>query len=141
MTLGTVNAFIASHFFIVPTKVDRVSSEAVRPFLVQIEALKSDLQLDLEPAGIVGTMTKGLQPNQAEKTILEQVNETAQEVLRRNDRLVVAQNLPSKVQITNESDLGYFLSDATGKRLSELFYDKIFDELWENIMKPPNRSS
>ena len=48
MTLGTVNALVASHAYIVPTILDKVSSEALNPFLTQLEGLRSDLSLDLK---------------------------------------------------------------------------------------------
>lgn len=139
MTLGTVNALVASHAYIVPVKADKVSSEAVEPFLTQIKNLQGDLQLDLKLAGIIGTMTKQIEMSRVERDVLNKVKETVQDVLGGGEGLVLAQNLPNKAQITNDSDLGYFLTDPNNGPLSKLFYDKIFDELWKNIMEAPNR--
>jgi chromosome partitioning protein len=139
MTLGTVNAFVASHYYIVPTILDRVSSEAVRPFLTQVESLKHDLELDLKLAGIVGTLTRAMPLASSEAVHRDQIVETAKAVLNTDVNFMVAQNMPRKAQVTNENDLGYFLSDAQG-RLQERFYDAIFDELWTRIMSPQNQA-
>ncbi len=140
MTLGTVNAFVASHNYVVPSILDKVSSEAVRPFLEQVKLLQTDLELRLELAGIVGTMTRQLQPTDTETKFLKQIEETATEVLGAGRRpYVVPQTLPRKAQITQEDDLGYFLRDAQGP-LRDRFYDAIFDELWTRINSPHESS-
>ncbi len=135
MTLGTVNAFIASHFFVVPSVLDRISSEAVKPFLTQVQAMKKDLSLDLELAGIVATMTRQLPLSAAETGIRDLINSTAREVLGLDHDPMIQQNIPRRAQITNQNDLGYFLSDSEGP-LRTRFYDAVFDELWTRIMKP-----
>lgn len=135
MTLGTVNALVASHSFVVPTILDRVSSEAIKPFLTQVAMLKSDLQLKLKLAGIVGTMTRLNALSGNETRYRNQVAETAKGVLGPDTDVMIARNLPRKTQITDRDDLGYFLSDADGP-LRVRFYDEIFDELWTRIMAP-----
>lgn len=136
MTLGTVNALVASHSYIVPTVLDRVSSEAVRPFLTQVEALRRDLHVDIRAAGIIGSMTKELDMSDREKLIFQQIESTAQEILGTGREYMIQQNLPRKTQVTNEDDLGYFLRDDKGP-LADRFYNSIFDELWTRIMAPP----
>ena len=137
MTLGTVNALVASHYFVAPTILDRVSSETVEPFLTQIEELKRDLELRLHLAGIVGTMTREIGLNDTELKYHDLIAATAKNMLGSEKEWMVKQNLPRKKQVTDQNDLGYFLSDGTGL-LRERFYDAIFDELWENIMMSQN---
>lgn len=139
MTLGTVNAFVASHFYVVPTILDRISVEAVKPFLTQVELLKKDLDLDTELAGIVATMTRELtMDDKTEAPLFDQVAETAKEILRTERDFRVPQNVPRKKQITDGDDLGYFLRDAEGP-LKVRFYDAVFNELWARIHPPESR--
>jgi cellulose biosynthesis protein BcsQ len=42
MTLGSINALVASHFFVVPTILDSLSVEAVGQFLTNMKAIKKD---------------------------------------------------------------------------------------------------
>ena len=135
MTLGTINAFVASHAYVIPTILDRVSTEAIRPFLGQVNQLKNDLELDLRLAGIVATMTRIEDLSEAEAKYRTQVMTTAFEMMGRQSEWVVPQNLPRRASITNEEDLGYF-HGAGQNRLATLFYDPIFDELWTRIMQP-----
>lgn len=139
MTLGTVNALVASHAYIVPTILDRVSSEALNPFLVQLRELMKDLELDLRCAGVVASMTrqKGLTGN--EPRYLDQVRATTVAHLGQGD-WVLQQNLPRKSQVTNENDLGYFLRDSDGA-LAPQVYDPLFDELWKRIFQPENHGN
>ncbi len=136
MTLGTVNAFVASHSYVVPTILDRISTEAVRPFLAQVELLKDDLDLDTRLAGIVATMTRELELSRVESKYFDQVAVTAKEILGSDRDYRIAQNVPRKKQITDNDDLGYFLIDGVGP-LRERFYDGVFNELWTRIMSPP----
>jgi chromosome partitioning protein len=57
MSLGAINALIACHYFFVPTILDKLSSEAVGQFLSHMRAVRDELELDLELAGIIGTMS------------------------------------------------------------------------------------
>ena len=52
MTLGSVNALVTSHYFLVPTIHDKISAEAVSTFLKQMIAIKKDLDLILSSLGL-----------------------------------------------------------------------------------------
>lgn len=132
MTLGTVNAFVASHFFVVPTILDRVSSEAVVPFLRQVSTLRGDLDLDLRLAGLVGTMTRDSKISDTERKYLEKTVETACEIEGVGPEDFEIQTLPRKVQVTNQDDLGYFLKDNNGSLASQ-FYNPLFNKLWTRL--------
>ena len=131
MTLGTVNAFVASHFYVVPTILDQVSSEAIGPFLAQVERLKHDLDVELRSAGVVPMMTRQAHISDTEERVLQQITSTVVEATNEVADIVIKNNLPRRVQVTNESDLGYFLSDNNGglKR----FYDPVFDKIWQRM--------
>jgi chromosome partitioning protein len=141
MTLGTVNALVASHSLIVPTILDKVSSESVGPFLTQIRELEKDLKIPgFRIDGIVATMTKNLRMN--DKNILrrDEIIQTASEFFAPSAVPFVLQNMPHKAAITDGNDLGYFLT-SDGDRLRDLFYDKIFDELWTKIHSEPDHEA
>jgi cellulose biosynthesis protein BcsQ len=57
LTTGTVGALVASTHLIVPTVLDPLSAETVGSFLRQVWNLRATLNLGLELAGVVGTMT------------------------------------------------------------------------------------
>jgi chromosome partitioning protein len=57
MSLGAINGLIASHYLVVPTILDKMSSEAVGQFLANMRALHKELHLRLELKGIIGTMS------------------------------------------------------------------------------------
>lgn len=56
-TTGFVNAISASTHLLIPTVLDRLSTEAVPTFLKQLRAMKLDLAPQLELLGVVPTMT------------------------------------------------------------------------------------
>jgi len=62
LTMGAINALVASHYFIVPTIMDRLSAEAVSQFLTQMRGITDDMELGLELAGVVGMLTNTQQP-------------------------------------------------------------------------------
>jgi chromosome partitioning protein len=136
MTLGAVNAFVASHCYLVPTILDKVSSEAVTPFLEQVSLLKSDLDLDLRLAGLVGTMTRNQVPSERELKFFDEITSVAEAAEGTTRECFARGTLPRKVQVTNQDDLGYFLSDSNGS-LAEQFYDPLFDKLWTQIKTRP----
>jgi cellulose biosynthesis protein BcsQ len=58
LTAATINALCASTHLIVPTKYDRLSAEAVGPFLNAVRKLKTHINPGLEFAGVIGMMTR-----------------------------------------------------------------------------------
>ena len=137
MTLGTVNALVASHALIIPTILDKVSGQTVKPFLAQFQELKSDLLLDsLDIAAFVATMTafrETLAP--AEETNRNLILAVAHQMMGRDDICFTQQHLPRKAGIRSNLDLGYFINDHG--LYKDQFYDAIFDELWERIHAMP----
>lgn len=135
MTLGTANALVASHSYVVPTIFDRISSEALMPFFEQLKLFKQDMELELPLAGIVGTLTRQAALTPVEAQVRDRIISLTTGILEDGDCGVLADHLPRKAQVTNNDDLGYFLRDGEGP-LAAQFYDPIFDELWNRVMSP-----
>ena len=132
MTLGSINALIASHHFVVPTVLDTLSVEAVRQFLTNLKAIKQDLALDIDLAGIPGVMTRQLNPSATEKRALDLARDGGT-VWRDDTDFVFAATLPRRVDIANAAgeDIAYFGRDTSGP-LKDLF-DPLFDEIYNAI--------
>lgn len=135
MTMGTINAFVASHFFVIPILLDRVSSEALRPFLKTVKLMSKDLDLQIKLAGIVASMTRQSTLVKNEPGIWEQIRQTATEELDLARDPRISQHIPRKAVISNDDtpDLAYFLTPANERPLKEV-YDLVFDELWGRIV-------
>lgn len=139
LTVGAVNALVASNTFVVPTVLDKLSIEAVPQFLAQMKELKADLGLDIELAGIVPSMTQvapNLQPRELR---------ARQEALRlaqsawSADADVTAGWIPRKVGIAGAAGetVAYNIAGADGEAL-RLMFDPIFAEILHCTgLKPP----
>ena len=134
MTLGSINALVASHAFVVPTILDSLSVEAVSQFLTNMKAIKGDLGLDLDLAGIVGMMTRQTKPSEREARGLELAQESGR-IWRENTDYVFKATLPRKVDIANAAgeDIAYFGSDSEGPL--KRFFDPLFDEICTAVWK------
>ena len=134
MTLGSINALVASHAFVVPTVLDSLSVEAVSQFLTNMKAIKGDLGLDLDLAGIVGMMTRQTKPSEREARGLELAQESGR-IWRENTDYVFKATLPRKVDIANAAgeDIAYFGSDSEGPL--KRFFDPLFDEICTAVWK------
>lgn len=134
MTLGSINALVASNHFVVPTVLDRLSVEAVRQFLTNMQAIKKDLKLDIELAGIAGVMTRVAVLSAVEEGALERAREGGA-VWGSDTDYVFQTTLPRRVDIANAAggDIAYFGNDANGP-LKDLF-DPLFDEIYNAIWK------
>ncbi len=67
------------------------------------------------------------------------IEDVARDIAGEQRTYFVSSWIPRRASITNEDDLGYF-QGVGQNRLSSLFYDEVFDELWTRIMTP-NESS
>lgn len=128
MTLGSINALVASHAFVVPTILDSLSVEAVSQFLANMKAIKSDLGLDIDLAGIAGMMTRAANLSANETRALELARESG-EIWKEGGDFVFKTTLPRRVAIANAAgeDIAYFGRDNEGP-LARLF-DPLFDEI------------
>jgi len=136
LSMAPLNAFIASHFYLVPTILDRVSGEAVEPFLRNIQAMKADLGLHIKCAGIVSCMTRQVALSPNEVRAQNQIREVAKGIIGGDRDPFIRQHIPRKAVIANDETgrLPYHLT-ADGTRLRDI-YDAVFDEVWSRITNP-----
>ncbi len=134
MTLGSINALAASHYFIVPTVLDKLSVEAVGQFLTNMLAISADLHLDIDLAGIAGVMTRTINVSATEGEALERARE-AGSIWGEDREYVFKTTLPRKVDIANAAgeDIAYFGSDGEGPL--KRFFDPLFKEFCTAIWK------
>ena len=135
MTLGTINALVASHAFVVPTILDSLSVEAVSQFITNVKAIKADLRLDLDLAGIVGMMTRQLKPSDQEQRALDLARESGS-LWKEGTDYVLRPTLPRRVAIADAAgeDIAYFLMDAQNAPLRE-YFDPLFKEICAAVWK------
>lgn len=129
MTLGSINALVASHKFFVPTILDKISAEAVAQFIVNMKAIKRDLDLDIDLAGIIGCMTRNAQPSSREMQALQLAREGG--YLWREERdYVLKATLPRRVAIGGAAgeDVAYCVRDK-GEFVNRDVFDPLFAEM------------
>jgi cellulose biosynthesis protein BcsQ len=134
MTLGSINALVASHFFIVPTVLDKLSAEAVEQFLTNMREIKRDLVLDIHLAGIAGVMTRQSKLSATEEAALARARDGGS-VWQQDTDFMFKTTLPRKVDIANAagSDIAYFAADGEGS-MARLF-DPLFEEICAAVWK------
>ena len=133
MTLGSINALVASHYFIVPTMLDKLSAEAVGQFIANMKAIKSDLKLDLKLGGIVGCMSRQNDLSSKE----QQARELARQggYLWREDKDYVFQTtVPRRVDIGNAAgeDVAYCVREGL-RYPNRAIFDPLFEEICDEI--------
>lgn len=133
MTLGTVNALVASHWFVVPTALDRLSAEAVPQFVSNLKKIKSDLKLDIELAGIAGMMSRVINLNASELQSLERAREGGH-LWKESEDYILKQTIPRRTAIADAAgvNVAYFDDDGAGNPLKALF-DPLFAELCKRM--------
>lgn len=129
LTVGAVNALVASDYFVVPTLLDMLSVEAVPQFLSLLSELKADLELDLELAAIVPTLTvrQGLLRREIEAR--EKLFDMAK-VTWASDVCVTAGHIPRRVGIAAAAgeSVAYNVPGADGDGM-RLIFDPVFAEI------------
>lgn len=133
MSLAAVNAFVATHTIVIPTLLDRVSVEAVRSFLLNVKAMRADLDIDLDVAGVVGMMTRAVERSRNENLAMDLAREAGRAWDADRD-LVFSASIPRRVAIGNAAgeDIAYLVEDAQNGRVASLF-DPLFDEMHARI--------
>jgi chromosome partitioning protein len=133
MTLGSINALVASHYFVVPSVLDRLSGEAVSQFLTNMKAIKNDLKLDINLAGVVGMMTRTANLSATEQQALELIREGCSAWDADRD-YVFSTTIPRRVAIANAAggEIAYLVNDDQGNQVSDLF-DPLFREICQRI--------
>jgi len=129
MTLGSINALVASHKFFVPTILDKISAEAVAQFIVNMKAIKRDLELDIDLAGIIGCMTRNAQPSSRELQALQLAREGGH-LWREGHDYVLKATLPRRVAIGGAAgeDVAYCVREK-GEFVNRDVFDPLFAEM------------
>jgi cellulose biosynthesis protein BcsQ len=127
---GTINALCASTHLIIPTKLDRMSVEAVIFFSRDVDRMRSKLFPGLKLVGVVPTMTKigtRLLPDEAgHVTTLNR--DLAQYWGRRNNSVISGAFIPDTKSISFISGSGVAYFDA-GERAKTRKARDIFDRV------------
>lgn len=118
-TMLTINALAASTHFLTPTRPDRFSTRAIGPIYREIAKLRSVLWPDLQPLGVVGTMTRGTAPSARELDMLRGAAATAGSEWGAGVRQLRA-TIPMRVNIAEPpaSGFGYFVGYNGGDTTS-----------------------
>jgi cellulose biosynthesis protein BcsQ len=133
MSLGAINALIASHFLVVPTILDKLSGEAVGQFLTNMWELRKDLRLGLRLAGIIGTMSLREELRESEKRIWDGLKSAGQ-AWRNGEDLRIFPTIRRAAAIAKAAgeDLAYLSGGQDGAIARELFRP-VFKELAKRI--------
>jgi chromosome partitioning protein len=133
MTIGTINALVASHYFVVPTALDKLSSEAVPQFITNMKAISKDLRLELDLAGIAGMMSRVVKLGDNELLALQRAREGGY-IWEPGKDFVLKQTIPRRSAIADAAgeSIAYFGRDAQNTPLAELF-DPLFEEICERM--------
>lgn len=112
MTLGAINAIVASHFLFVPSVLDKLSVEAIPQFLTNVRAIKEDLDLGIELAGIVGTLTRSDALSSNEQLYLDKAREGGH-VWTKDRDFILPRTVPRRAAIADAAgqEVAYLLSN------------------------------
>ncbi len=133
LTLGAVNALVASHHLVVPSMLDKLSVDAVVQFLELSGSIKSDLQLDIDLLGLIGTFSRQMKLGEREERNWNMIGEACQGSWVGRD-VRVGQTIPIKAEIAKAAgeDVAYLSNDTEIKRI----FDAIGSELWQRMFPP-----
>ena len=139
LTVGAVNALVASNTFVVPTVLDKLSIEAVPQFLAQMKELKTDLGLDIDLARIVPSMTyqaPSLLPRELKSR--EEAIKLARSVWGASADMTAGW-IPRKVDIAGAAGdtVAYNIAGADGDGLRQMFDPILAEILQRTGLKPP----
>jgi chromosome partitioning protein len=132
LSLGSINALFASHFYLVPSILDKLSGEAVGRFIRQVWDLKEEFDLDVELLGLIGMMTKSEKLTGRDP---EMWNELCfQASAWRDDVDYGLGTIPRRVTIANAvgDDIAYLLPGSQGDEVRALF-DPVFRRICERL--------
>lgn len=134
MTLGAVNAIVASHYFFVPSDLGKLSAEAVPQFISNLKAIKADLNLGIELGGLIGTLTRQVTLSRTEQLYLDQVREAGRLWSKERD-FVLPQTVPRRASISDVAgeEYAYLQSDAARRTELRNLLDPLFAEMCQRM--------
>lgn len=139
MTLGAINALVASHKFFVPTVLDKISAEAVAQFIVNMQAIKEDLKIDIDLAGIIGCMTRNAEPSNRELQALQLAREGGY-LWKKGRDYVLKSTLPRRVGIGGAAgeDVAYCVKEGA-RYVNRDVFDPLFSEMCAELFTEDQR--
>ena len=134
MTLGTINALVASHYFFVPTVLSKLSVEAIPQFLANVKSIKADLTLGLKLAGIIGNMTRTINLSENEKRHLQKAGD-AGAVWSKDVDYVLPRTVPIRTAISEAegAEIAYLTSDAQNRQGIHNILNPLFEDMAARI--------
>jgi len=134
MTMGSIYALVASHFFFVPSVLDKMSTEAVPQFLKNVQSIKADMQLGIELGGIIGTLTRVDQLSVTEELYLSRLRE-AGEIWSKDKDFVLPRTVPRRTAISSAAgeEIAYLLNDIGNRTAVRQIFDPLFADMAQRI--------
>jgi chromosome partitioning protein len=147
MSVAAVNALVASHYLLVPTVLDRQSTEAISQFLTMMKGIKSDLSLDLAVLGIVANMTKAnltIGRNEAGELEIEgATRKERSEIVRIFEAVdaswpgapVISHSIPRRASVSRVAgeDVAYVQAEASDRNVVHQIFDPVAEAICVRI--------
>lgn len=121
LTTASLSAICASTHLLVPSNLDKLSAETVGSFLRQVKRIRTDLQLAVELAGVVGTMSMAEKLKPQEMDALGTLRESVAKEWPGGT--VLARTLPRMAALANVAGngIGYLAKGGDGKKVKTVF--------------------
>lgn len=134
LTMGSINALVASDYLLVPTVLDKMSAEAVATFLSQMKSIKEGMSLTLELAGIVGTLSRSDCLSDSEKKAYVSAR-TAGHVWDETKDYMLSSVVPRKAAIGRAAgeDIAYVAGDNADRNTARAVFDPLCAEILTRI--------
>jgi chromosome partitioning protein len=134
LTMGAINALVASHYFFVPTVLDKISVEAVPQFLTSVKGIKHDLSLGLELGGVIGTLTRENKLSANEADYLQIARNKAAIWLADTD-FVLPRTVPKRTAISDAAgeEVAYIMADRQKRLGVREILDPLFADMTSRI--------
>ena len=107
LTTASISALCASTHLVIPTNLDQLSTETIGSFLNRVRSLKQSLNLPIELAGVLGTMTYRDVLTDAENDAIGTIRDGISQW--GSDTHIFKRTIPRKQVLANVagSDIGY----------------------------------
>lgn len=136
---GTINALLASDYYVIPTNLNRVSSDPTDLLLQQINSIYRPLNPNLKLLGVVGNRTHqgydGTQRTQREAGFESLINTVLEG--ERLDARVFTQTIPNRSVFAMADDaVPYFTVDAEQRQQTQKILNALGDEVFQAMNWP-----
>lgn len=131
---GTINALLASDYYVIPTNLNRISSEPIDLLVQQVNKLYHPLNQELKLLGVVGNRTSqtydGTHRTQREAKFESLINNVLES--EGSDARVFNQTIPSRsVFSMSEDTVPYFTVGAAQRKRTQTIINPLGDEVFK----------